>query len=299
MAIFQYLEVVQTNFIWKKAEDHFWTDDATVIHSAIEHANAKATPSPPFLVPIDDDPARKESQRLLSLNTKLFLEFSELSPEKEGVLAFANKYGMLTNGELWVRLANKREIFVESLSFWRNEIEELSSAVHIWEALQNNDVSSFEDKFKIDDSKGVIFFKDEATKRLAIHRSKENSQYQRFLSADVKTRLGILLQQHVNKKLNTYSFAFPAEMSANPQVLLDDEGVFRTYLQPQTLLSAIWVQFLQALTGESRYKKCDYEPCGRWEDVSKLSKNWKHHQECGNKKRQATHREKVRKGGLK
>lgn len=62
-------------------------------------------------------------------------------------------------------------------------------------------------------------------------------------------------------------------------------------IQPITLLGAMWFAFGEELCGNRKYKKCLYEKCGRWQDVTDNYDNWQYHPACADAKRAKDYRD--------
>lgn len=55
---------------------------------------------------------------------------------------------------------------------------------------------------------------------------------------------------------------------------------FSPVVYPETLLSAMWYQFSEELSGHRKYKYCSH--CNTWQDVTNNHSNWSGHPECVN-----------------
>jgi hypothetical protein len=73
---------------------------------------------------------------------------------------------------------------------------------------------------------------------------------------------------------------------------MNPENDIRSYLRPSNLLSAMWLQFYQAVCGERIIERCPV--CGYWEDVTDNARpsRWKGHSTCLKNMSQAKWRKK-------
>jgi hypothetical protein len=158
-------------------------------------------------------------------STGLFIEFSNIdinqsfpSVEKD-IQLFANKYGLLTQGQ--VILPGPNPIVGESLSFWRKEIVKMQQAVERWSYLQKGNISGLRKIYRIT---GPRRFSDEEfilTERQAV---------QRIIDKNMKGKVDPRILRYKNE-LNLYFI-------------------------PENLLGAMWLQFARAVTGGGIWKKC-------------------------------------------
>ena len=70
----------------------------------------------------------------------LFRTFAEVAPSKEGILAFANRFGMLGKPRFTENTDPKETgripgICGEPLSLWKEQISKLKQAVELWELI--------------------------------------------------------------------------------------------------------------------------------------------------------------------
>lgn len=84
-----------------------------------------------------------------------------------------------------------------------------------------------------------------------------------------------LLLHLLNKQLEKYKY--------KPKLKWEN-STLKSYTYPEDLLSCMWYQFYQSVTGDKQFKKC--EICNAWEDVTEASKNWSMHPSCSARLRQ-------------
>ena len=92
-------------------------------------------------VDLEDTPAADITSPLSA--TGLFRDFASLESSAQAVLGFANRYGLLTAGELVVASHDGAEegadISGEPLSVWVTEIGRMSFLFQFWQLIQNSD----------------------------------------------------------------------------------------------------------------------------------------------------------------
>jgi hypothetical protein len=99
----------------------------------------------------------------------------------------------------------------------------------------------------------------------------------------------LYVQLSVNDKLREYPLGFVTK--------INEHGNFINLLQPTSLLSAMWYQFLKVLRGDVKLRRCDV--CGRWEDMKTHRDNWRRHRSCANAQCVARSRRKSKEAGKK
>lgn len=283
------LDIPQAFFVWYVADKgYYWDEDAQA--GALGSAG-----QPPFLV---DHPATSGLIPYSPLDKpELFLEFAETSPTREGILAFANKYGKLAPAHDVVTPQPGRGdvlLMADSLSLWLGEIWYMKKTAQLWEWLKAEDLKALRKIISWGrDNKSVeytIVPEGEApgprSWGLLASPDKKGEVFARFRAGDVLLPAKYLLQVWINKKLQKYP--------ARPRLLLNEKNELEGYLMPSSLLSALWLQFYFAAIGKSRYKRCSI--CGLWSDVTNKRATWSKHDECANRDRVARCREKKRKG---
>lgn len=308
----------QTYFVWYRADKGYYWDNGARPGGLFKAGKEKpyipdmtAPPKdekikPPFLIekpettgfipytPLEDE-------------TTLFLVFSETPPNKEGILKFANQYGMLINGETEVLTPQYshlkdapptwqhgntlggyeqkdgriyRGVWGESLKFWQDEINYMHQTVQVWEWLLNHDMESLKKAISWNHDFQISYTLD--TEKGFIDRDFHSDIFARFKPGDVLLPAQYLIQLRINKKLDEYA--------TSPHLLMNEENKLETYLMPKNLLAALWLQFHFAAAGIKRFKRCTV--CGEWEDVTTKNRNWSKHPACAARERVNKYREK-------
>lgn len=223
--------------------------------------------------------------RPLENNPTLFFDFAETEPTREGVLAFANKYGQLAmpfREEYWV-LEDGEETFGEcdSLLFWQQEIREMSHLVRLYELWKDKDRKTLR--------KGVVTWNgNDAT--IKTHRG--TSCVFGVPKRDVLLVAQRVIQVRVNDKFDQGLDGARSYVGIRPMLKLNEANQFLSYLVPDSLLSAIWLQLYQAVLGKTNFKRC--EICHEPVDVTDKSSNWRYHPRCYNARKQKEYRARKR-----
>jgi hypothetical protein len=205
--------------------------------------------------------------------TGLFKTFASTDLSREGVLQFANLYGLLLNKRdripLRERVDEKPEPFYlafgEAFLLWEREILLMRHAIDVWEKAKVGDSSSLgkfiswhgsanetaphrEVRYRGPKASGdesspafVIASKDNHSERLA-----------RFTDGDTVEPAMYAVQQLVNNKME--------EHGAIPGLFWDrtPRGVMlRVHADPRSLIAGLWVQFAYAIEGNRDYRNCD------------------------------------------
>jgi hypothetical protein len=173
---YEHKDIQQVEFSWKKPEKGFIFDD-------------QAKPVPMFTPQVQgpfviETPGAKDWVRfdaLLQQETMMFMEFAETVPDQDGILDFANRWGMLTQGETRVTtpkhpagskpVSQRHAVVVEdggkkhpavpslpaeSLSFWTREIIDMGQLFKVWEWWKSKDYASLRRILTWDDDRAAV-----------------------------------------------------------------------------------------------------------------------------------------------
>ena len=252
--------------------------------SAINGAPLKNDIIGPFIIE-DPQTTGYKPVKPLDENATLFLEFAELDYSEENMIEFANRYGLLIQEHRLQLPMSDQSFSGDSLSTWKKEHRDLKNAVQIWEWLRTNDKEKLNLLIKwSEDNETVRYFIGSNSMGILFSVNPPIRPYllPRCKPGDVIFPTRLLLQKIINDKLGEYP--------VSPRLLLDDNNELKQYLVPSSLLSAMWYQFYQAVTGKKRYKKC--EICNTWEDVTDKRSSWTMHPNCAAKVRMRKLRQK-------
>ena len=202
----------------------------------------------------------------------LFRSFAELKPHKDQILKFANRWGIMTNGN-WVPLKNSR-VIAEPLDLWLRAIADFTLAFRIWEWIKRGDASALGRYIKWKDSSSVIFVRsDDYVKswRIIADRKGSPSFFDTFRVDDLIVPAWHQLQYILNEKLD-------GKVSAR---LLWNSSWSRLslYQVPTDLISAMWLQLARAVEGDRNFQQC--EECRNWFEVSSPDGSRKDKRFCG------------------
>lgn len=273
-----YRDIQQTFFTWFVADaGYFWEKAAQV-------GGLDQPGQPPFLV---ESPATSSLSAYRPLDiSSLFLEFAETPLTREGILAFANRYGKL-NPQQNVLITHpdggSSLVLADSLSFWIDEIWYMKNTVQLWEWIQNKNWAALQKIISWTNDKKSVEYSFPPNRGASGSRSwgvlaspeKKPEIFARFPPGEVLLPARHLLQIWINKRLERYP--------VKPRMLMNAKNALEGYLIPSSLLSAMWLQLYLAAGGETKYKRCAV--CGYWVDVTDKNRNWTRHPECANKSR--------------
>ena len=255
----------------------------------------------------------------------LWREFAELKPTEETILAFASKHGALfpdaetplaeqsplsktKSPAIPVRLLDNSLASGERFGMWKAHIEEMKRLSNLWDLLQSKDPLKGKDQLE----KQVI-------------QNTGNSHRWVFVSRPRIYEL-IKSRQHRNpkthaldpKKFLETDFAYAFELPANfenptpedaahhylleninemlsdirPMIAWDMTNPLSKHLdlimRPNSLKDALWLQFAQAVTRDTKFERCDR--CKKWFQLG--AKNSQKKMFCSTACKQAAWRQK-------
>lgn len=209
----------------------------------------------------------------------LFRAFIETPPTQEGILAFANQYGLLGDKiTTQIILPNKQSAWGELLQDWQGELSGLKQAFLLWDMVQAGNLEGLarhivwketetEKKEKViivsyDSHPEFSFGKAPPSVRqnreTIAHSQAQPEFFSQFQSGDVGQPALYYVQRVINRHLTG---------RVSPRVLWNREHTeLGLYMVPSGLIGALWLQFAQAITGHKQYHRCEY--CGTWFEVS-------------------------------
>jgi hypothetical protein len=205
-------------------------------------------------------------------HTALFRLFAETEPTEDGILEFANEYGLL-GGDLQDMIPVKSlgegksaAGIGETLRSWKNEIFTLRRAVTLWDLAEENDVEELSKIIHWTGPRTVVYEygrdpkkeKDEVSKYWAGYsliamdegeRKRVHPELiDRFQYGELNLPVRYYIQKIINDRLKGLVF---------PQMLWErNRNRLSLYFVPSSLLGALWLQFAQAIDGDKKYRKC-------------------------------------------
>jgi hypothetical protein len=201
-----------------------------------------------------------------NLHAGVFREFAGLKTRQD-IKKFADKYGDLFNH--WSDPPHRYDgtsVLGRLLSTWTQEIEDMRVLVNLWDHIKERDHDAL---------KKLIFSTDEGPEYV-ISRPKTGDHIEKlaqvtlpsgnriqFAQNDVLLPARCALQIEVNARLSEN--ATQPEITWTPDT--NESGGYgqRIVFRPKNLVSAMWIQFAQAITEELQMRQC--ESCGEYFQV--------------------------------
>jgi hypothetical protein len=175
----------------------------------------------------------------------LFLQFAASVRTEDGVLTFANRYGLLKGDEVFATQELNLGIHGDPLADWMNEIRRMSETVALWELHQ---VGSPEL------AKIIRWRKDRVSYHWAfgggtLASAEERPHwFKRWKHGETQRPTVMLIQIEINDHLNKHVAA---------QIRWNAAGTaLDAYFVPKNLLGAMWLQFARALLWPKKFRPC-------------------------------------------
>lgn len=204
----------------------------------------------------------------------LFRTFAKLEPSEAVFVKFADKYGTLGLDHVPVQGGHKNAVG-ERWWDWFVAQREFASAVRLWDAIQDGDVSEFLHgtrrqegwtawEFRLDDQESL-------TVPMNLHESHPHDAARRFI------------QSWINEGL--------AERVVSRVLWHPDRRKYVAGVVPIKLIGFMWWQFARMFTGETRFTEClaCQKPIEHGPDGSFITRRF-----CNDACRQRHHRERVK-----
>lgn len=313
---FPLVSIFQRRYIIYGQNSDFYGEPKTVASDLWGERSAGWWASP-FLLP-QPNTRRMIPTYPLKEKPTLFQTFADLEPTEEEILKFANEHGALLSEsdrrdtlgrsaplfiirteplskQRWLSASVPDEIFDlmieplgrdyynpreddefgERFSDWKDEIEEMKETVRVFRLLEKEDVESLGEIIKWDEENGEqgIFVHGLSRIHLPSRWLLIDETHDLFGSiprGDVLIPGLILLMSKINRNLQS----FPV----GPTLRMITIGKAEPYLEPSSLLSAMWLQLYQHVVGEKQSKHCPL--CGEWEDTTRKRPKWERHSAC-------------------
>jgi hypothetical protein len=192
----------------------------------------------------------------------LFLTFIETEIIEEGIVAFADRFGLLGNVEeegrpiamRFVPPGESQEVWGEGDYYqdWAAAISEMRPAVRVWQAVQCGDAGRL-DQFLDEAASEIDRLLSEAT-GVPVNSVPLGARRRRDPQREAVEFVALSINHHLER------FAAP-RVAWSP-----GEGRLGFSVAPKMLLGAMWLQFAWAAVGNARYRPC--KSCGRLFEVS-------------------------------
>ena len=308
-----------TNFTWRYADSGYYWDYKIKVDDLFHEGNY----SSPFLI------ARPKLTSYIPTipfkgSPELFTLFAELpvgddEESLKAIVNFTNQYGLITAGLLMDTshinngISNYSTTFYGlSLDFYLSQIWAMKNIFRIWNWIQekNSSMLSKMITWTNDDNIQYLFGEPEnldlfnstgikydangncltdlkgyiAPRRQRLFDISNHKIFTDLVKDDYLFVAQLIVQKTINQKLDK----FPIKHC----LLMDKTRKLKQFFVPSDLLSCMWFQFLQVVTGERKIKQCLY--CNKWENVTDKYSSWKYHQKCGTYARVKKHREQLK-----
>lgn len=224
--------------------------------------------------------------RPLEDNPDLFLEFADIEPTEEGILAFANEHGLLEKRILYLYWEDESDpeiitgevvpLSEDVVPFlqWETEIRDMADSVRLWQIIKENDNVGLSGLIEVEEDRAYDLRRELTVKlrpRLGLHDIRLNPDIQRrMLPGDLTIPAMLVLGKIVNRKLG--------DNPAGDHLRLNENNKLEGLRSPASLLSAMWLQFYGWIIGDRNFDTC--RVCGKWVDVTNKRPDWKRHSEC-------------------
>jgi hypothetical protein len=254
-------------FVWKKSDAGYRCEDLRVIRDAgvDDKPSRVITDGAPMGLgdAVGYTPLWLPPDQALEVGKPLFAAFGATRPNEEGIVAFANTWGLL--GErVWALPPESSEgiqrprVVAEDLRAWKSHIKAMRSAVDLWRALESEDSERLAEclRWQVNggpDGRGVWVYG--GARGFKVISPPEGMT---FTADDPAPPAGFHVQRWINEELRG---------RVSPRLLWNPEQQRRVIrIVPNNLLGAMWLQFARAIAGEVHYRPC--KVCGRWLTIS-------------------------------
>jgi hypothetical protein len=191
----------------------------------------------------------------------LFLQFKSLSETRAEIESFASVHGDLFNRyEPSQRIIHKdgTASYGLSLKTWTQEINDMKTVAGLWECIKGRNLAILQKVILWTDKEVGYVLRTSPKRRVRrvtlAHADIPNSGFLRFSKEDVLLPARCALQEEINARL--------ADSPPVPRLVWTPDYHERVVLSPPNLLSAMWLQFAQAVTSEFELYPCD--ACGQY-----------------------------------
>lgn len=265
------MESALTEFSWPVPEGgHQWIEAASASDDywgkeefLVEKAEPRSRKGIRLHYPLRDHPA-------------LFKTFAYTDPNTEGILRFADRYGVLggpCSMPLKAESGDKRAFqhrIGELFKGWYNAIYEMKNMVLLWDPAQQEDEKGLSRYIKWDQDLRRVYYESDpmppprggVSVPLREHIAGQGAHdrvFSHFPAGKATWPAKYYLQHRVNLRLGEYK--------ALPRLAWDRSltGLSLQFI-PDSLIAALWLQFAQAISEDRGYRQC--EECGTWFELT-------------------------------
>jgi hypothetical protein len=235
------------------------------------------------------------------LDTEAYLEFAELDSSEESLLGFAIKHGALGCARVHFHLPDNpvAQQSGETITDWLHEAGELRRWFEIWNMIAERKSRALMQHIRADD-----YFDEYAERAMegdrllsslrsrVVNRINEKMEPSEYHRPD-----GCFLGQC---RRNNIPGSVISERLGGVRYLLEYDrkksgSTVRSQVQAQRLLSAIWLQFAEYVSGSRTIRRCEAPDCQRWMDISDTARKGakRLHDRCSTRLRMQRYRQKI------
>lgn len=203
----------------------------------------------------------------------LFRNLADTPPTHDGVLEFANQYGLLGFGSRTVQRNDGNADYraaAEPFSVWVKAIDELRTVVQVWDLAEKGDDEALSQRVKWDRLPGTnkmlsVFTFDGVSGSVTKGRSWEAAYkpgHLRGVEGEIGDSIGAaksFVQDRINDHFN--DLGVHTGLDWDPDLR---RSVFS--IRPPHLLGSLWVQFALAISGGWKHRRCRH--CNKWFEIS-------------------------------
>ncbi len=211
----------------------------------------------------------------------LWSQFADLDTDPASINKFANKYGWLGVGKWVITAGSERKKHMpigERLTQWKDEIKTFKRVAQVWEWVQNEDAGKLGQVIVWHDNAVAFELKGDDGSILEFRLIAGEMEHPELFRTWERGKTTAPAKLYLLKVVNEHL------AGVQPRLLLNKKGCLQEYIYPANLLSSVWYEFSQVLSGQRKIRRC--EICHRIMDVTESRSNKTQHTTCGNRERQ-------------
>ena len=212
----------------------------------------------------------------------LYLRFAALECSPESILAFADRHGELgLVRQHFHKVEGGESGNGEQYGDWVIALEGFKQHFQLWSIVKEADIGALSQFVRSEPRVGPVPF----LKMLLFPETARGTEYERFLGQDPIEAARDFVLDTVNRELRPRiqllsrsacsQCGYPGPVYSSPTITThvayhlvpgESASTASSRLSPNRLLSAIWLQFAEAIAGDRALKRC--EVCREWMDIS-------------------------------
>lgn len=214
----------------------------------------------------------------------LYLTFSKLKATKSRIQDFAGRYGHLGIENFITGREGVMEIG-EGIEAWRIAIETMRSWVDYWDLIEKGNTKTLGRHLVWNRDGSAVKYRRTGKPEMFEHivadsRQTYPSVFKQWRQFDVLEPAKFFLVEEVNEILRG--------LSITPRIRYICESQIHLAMVPHNLLSAMWLQFFQVLSGDKSIGVCQI--CKEPLDITGKRSDKVTHEKCRNRRKKATSR---------